>query len=90
MQDALECEAPRTRKSRYDVESYVAEWVFLTSAGRRSDDIIAVSAPTKVWFRQNILPQVDKSICSTCNNLFNPQRAGSLTRCSATCGLVEV
>lgn len=72
---------------RYDLDSYVEEFRFLTAGGRRSDDIIRASTPSVKWFRQRVLPHITRSICASCSRPFNPQDSGMLTRCSETCGM---
>jgi hypothetical protein len=73
---------------KYDKHSYIDEWLFLTWGGRRSDDILAASDPSIDWFNLNVMPHVGRSICATCEDMFDPRVARSLTRCSKTCGLV--
>lgn len=43
-----------------------------------------------MWFTQHVLPLVHRAICATCGELFDPQAAGMLTRCSKTCGIHKV
>lgn len=73
--------------AKYHKKSYISEWIFLTLSGRRSDDILNASAPGIDWFNANVLPNVPRSICATCEDMFDPRVAGSLTRCSKTCGM---
>jgi hypothetical protein len=77
-----------TRKgNRYDPADYAEEWEFLTWTGTRSDEIIRRSQPHREWFTRHVLPLVHRAICATCGDMFSPQVAGTLTRCSKTCGI---
>jgi hypothetical protein len=73
--------------NRYDPADYADEWEFLTWTGTRSDEIIRRSQPHREWFIRHVLPLVHRAICATCGDMFNPQLAGTLTRCSKTCGI---
>jgi hypothetical protein len=76
-----------TRGNKYDPADYADEWEFLTWAGTRSDEIIRRSQPHREWFTRHVLPLVHRALCATCGDMFNPQVAGTLTRCSKTCGI---
>lgn len=80
---------PVPRNEQFDPEDYAEEWLFLTWAGVRSDQIIERSRPPRTWFSRHVLPRVTRSRCATCGELFNPQVSGFLVRCSKTCGLNE-
>lgn len=80
-------EFPPQTNGCYDPDDYADEWMFLTSAGVRSDLIIERSRPTREWFAKYVMPRVTRSRCATCGEVFNPEDVGLLTRCSKTCGL---
>ena len=72
---------------RYDVEDYADEWMFLTRMGVKAEDIISRSCPSREWFVRNLLPVVTRARCAKCDEVFNPQVSGMLTRCSASCNV---
>lgn len=88
MSESLECRVPKTRRRAYSPRDYAEEWVFLTSAGVRADQIIERSRPSRYWFNSRVLPLVTKSLCATCGEAFNPQDAGTLLRCAKNCGFL--
>lgn len=75
------------RGGSWDPADYAEEWDHLTRAWRmRSAEIIKRSQPSYSWFKTHVLPLVHESVCASCDQKFNPQLAGSLVRCSKTCG----
>lgn len=81
-----ECRAPKTRRRAYSPSDYAEEWAFLTRMGVTSDQIIERSRPSRHWFSQRVLPLVTRSLCASCGEAFDPQKAGSLLRCEPSCG----
>lgn len=74
---------------KYDADDYASEWLFLTYGGLRAEEIIRKSRPAREWFTDNVLPLVNRAICSYCGGIFNPQMSGMLTRCAQDCGFTR-